>query len=61
MIYCIIRDHLTVGCLVTRHLYGSEAGGDLDTDQTVCVFVNQVVLMLTVCIYMRKAERCVSM
>ena len=56
-------DHFTVVCLVTWSLNGSEAKGDLVLIQTrhhcFCC-VNQVVLMLTRCIYMTKAERRVS-
>ena len=52
--------HCTV---VALPLNGSKGGGDLVLKQNLlllCVHVNQVVLMQTSCIYMRKAERFVS-
>ena len=54
-------DHFTVVCLVTWPLNGSEAGVDLVLIQTSLLLLCQsVVLMITRCIYMTKAERSVS-
>ena len=54
-------DHFTVVGLVTWLLNGSEAAVDLVLIQTLLFYcADQVVLMLTSCIYMRKAERSVS-
>ena len=54
-------DHFTVVCSLTRPLNGSEAGGDVVLIQTsLLCFANQVVRMLMVCVYMRKAERFVT-
>jgi len=48
--------HFAVVCSVTWPLNGSEAGGDLVLIQTsLLLFCKQVVLMLTGCIYMKKA------
>ena len=54
-------DYFTVVCSVTWPLNGRETGGDLVLTRPHCFCcANQVVLMLTSCIYMRKAERSVS-
>ena len=54
-------DHFTVVCLVTWPLNGNKVEGDLVLIQTRCFScVNQVVLMLTRCIYTTKTGRSVS-